>query len=40
MEKKLSSYEERQYAYGRVWTAVVLLMMILTPAAICLYYNV
>lgn len=39
MDKQLSFYEEQQYVYGRVWTALVLLMMICTPLAICVYYN-
>ena len=39
MDKRLSFYEEQQYVYGRVWTALVLLMMICTPLAICVYYN-
>ena len=39
MDKRLSPYEEQQYVYGRVWTALVLLMMICTPLAICVYYN-
>ena len=38
-DKRLSPYEEQQYVYGRVWTALVLLMMICTPLAICVYYN-
>ena len=40
MQKQLSPYEEQQYVYGRVWTAIVLLMMLCTPLAICVYYNV
>ena len=39
MDKRLSPYEEQQYVYGRVWTALVLLMMICTPLPICVYYN-
>ena len=39
MDKQLSPYEEKQYAYGRVWTALLLLMMLAVPLAICVYYN-
>lgn len=39
MLNSTSTYEERQYVYGRIWVAVVLLLMILTPVAICVYYN-
>lgn len=38
-EKQLSPYEEKQYIYGRVWVGLVLLLMIMTPVAICVYYN-
>lgn len=31
MDKQLSPYEEKQYAYGRVWTALLLLMMLAVP---------
>ena len=39
MDKQLSPYEEKQYAYGRVWTALLLMMMLAVPLAICVYYN-
>ncbi len=38
-DKQLSHYEEKQYVYGRIWVAAVLLLMIMTPVAICVYYN-
>ena len=39
MDKQLSPYEEKQYTYGRVWTALLLMMMLAVPLAICVYYN-
>ncbi len=39
MDKQLSPYEEKQHIYGRIWVSAVLLLMILTPIAICVYYD-
>ncbi len=32
-------YEEQLHVYGRIWVGLALTMMILSPVAICLYYN-
>ncbi len=32
-------YEEQLHTYGRIWMGIALTMMILSPVAICVYYN-
>ena len=32
-------YEEQLHTYGRIWVGIALTMMILSPVAICVYYN-
>ena len=32
-------YEELLHTWGRIWTGLALTMMILSPVAICVYYN-
>ena len=34
-----SAYEDSVHIYGRIWTGLALLLMILVPVAICIYYN-
>ncbi len=34
------AYEDSVHLYGRLWTGAALLLMVLTPVAICCYYNV
>ncbi|MGI6315950.1 MAG: hypothetical protein ACOX17_04645 [Christensenellales bacterium] len=38
-EKIKLPYEEQLHIYGRVWVALALFLMILSPVAICVYYN-
>ncbi len=33
------SYMESTHVYGRIWTALGILVMLMVPCAICLYYN-
>ncbi len=33
------SYIENTHFYGRIWTALGILVMLMVPMAICLYYN-
>lgn len=34
-----TAYEDSVHAYGRVWMAMALTLMILVPVAICIYYD-
>lgn len=38
--KQNTPYEEQLHTYGRIWMGIALTMMILSPVAICVYYNV
>ncbi|MEG2605069.1 MAG: hypothetical protein RSB91_09015 [Clostridia bacterium] len=35
----LSAYERSVHAFGRIWTGMALLLMLLAPVAICCYYS-
>ncbi len=35
----LSPYEQSVHVYGRLWTGMALLLMLLVPVAICCYYS-
>ena len=37
--KQNTPYEEQLHTYGRIWMGIALTMMILSPVAICVYYN-
>ena len=37
--KTLSSYENSVHLHGRVWGALALLLMLMVPAAICVYFD-
>lgn len=39
-DMNLTPYEEQQHVYGRIWVAAALLLMLATPVAICVHYNV
>ena len=38
-DQNISVYEQSVHVYGRIWTGMALILMILTPVAICCYYN-
>ena len=38
-QKTLSSYENSVHLHGRVWGALALLLMLMVPAAICVYFD-
>ena len=38
-EQNISVYEQSVHVYGRIWTGMALILMILSPVAICCYYN-
>ena len=38
-DQNISVYEQSVHIYGRIWTGMALILMILTPVAICCYYN-
>lgn len=35
----ISEYEQSVHVYGRIWTGMALILMILVPVAICCHYN-
>ena len=38
-DQNISVYEQSVHVYGRIWTGMALILMILAPVAICCYYN-
>ena len=38
-DQNISVYEQSVHVYGRIWTGMALILMILSPVAICCYYN-
>ncbi|MDD3336586.1 MAG: hypothetical protein PHI98_13925 [Eubacteriales bacterium] len=36
---EMTPYEAEQHLYGRIWMGLALLLMLLTPVAICVHYN-
>ena len=39
MNRKEKSYEDQVHTYGRIWMVSALIMMLLVPTSMCVYFN-